>query len=145
MHSLKKKKNLSDFAHFTSYVHFKTLIGFALRVSRTKGYSFKSGTFFCGACSQWKELALVMIKCLPFLIIDANSPIDCKLHKRCPRFEWTVADPGGGGGGAQQARAPLKLDQLWFFKSIYWISECLKIRLRFRGGGGGGVFIPNFW
>ena len=43
---------------------------------------------FCGACSQWKELALVMRKCLPFLIIDANSPIDCKLHKRCPRFEW---------------------------------------------------------
>ena len=35
-----------------------------------------------------KELALVMRKCLPFLIIDANSPIDCKLHKRCPRFEW---------------------------------------------------------
>ena len=32
--------------HFTSYVHFKTLIGFALRVSRTKGYSFKSGTSF---------------------------------------------------------------------------------------------------
>ena len=29
-----------------------------------------------------------MRKCLPFLIIDANSPIDCKLHKRCPRFEW---------------------------------------------------------
>ena len=43
---------------------------------------------FCGACSQWKELALVMRKCLPFLIIDVNSPIDCKLHKRCPRFEW---------------------------------------------------------
>ena len=32
--------------HFTSYVHFKTLIGFALRVSRTKGYSFKSRTYF---------------------------------------------------------------------------------------------------
>ena len=32
--------------HFTSYVHFKTLIGFALRVSRTEGYSFKSGTSF---------------------------------------------------------------------------------------------------
>ena len=30
---------------------------------------------FCGACSQWKKLALVMRKCLPFLIIDANSPI----------------------------------------------------------------------
>ena len=29
---------------------------------------------FCGACSQWKELALVMRKCLPFLIIYANSP-----------------------------------------------------------------------
>ena len=32
---------------------------------------------FYGACSHWKELALVMRKCLPFLIIDANSPIDC--------------------------------------------------------------------
>ena len=30
------------------------------------------------------ELALVMRKCLPFLIIDANSPIDCKLHKDVP-------------------------------------------------------------
>ena len=32
--------------HITSYVHFKTLIGFALRVSRTKGHSLKSGTSF---------------------------------------------------------------------------------------------------
>ena len=46
MHSF--QKIVSDFAtfHLSSYVHFKTLIGFALRVSRTKGYSFKSGTSF---------------------------------------------------------------------------------------------------
>ena len=29
-----------------------------------------------------------------FLIIDASSPIDCKLHKRCPRFEWIPFCPG---------------------------------------------------
>ena len=34
--------------HFTSYVHFKTLIGFALRVSRTKGYSFSQ----CPLCRK---------------------------------------------------------------------------------------------
>ena len=37
-----------------------------------------------------------------------------------------VADPGGGG---QQARAPLKLDQLWFVITCF-VSECLKIGLR---------------
>ena len=43
----------------------------------------------CSVCMVWKELALVIMrKCLPFLFIDANPPIDCKLHKRCPRFEW---------------------------------------------------------
>ena len=26
--------------------------------------------------------------------LDANSPIDCKLHKRCPRFEWIPFCPG---------------------------------------------------
>ena len=35
-----------------------------------------------------------MRKCLPFLIIDANSPIDSKLHKRCPIFEWIAFCPG---------------------------------------------------
>ena len=43
---------------------------------------------------QWKELALVMRNGLPFLIIDANSPIDGKLHKRCPRFGWIPFCPG---------------------------------------------------
>ena len=40
------KKLFQILPHFTSYVHFKTLIGFALHVSRTKGYSFKSETSF---------------------------------------------------------------------------------------------------
>ena len=40
-----------------------------------KAHSFLIWGIFCGSCSsQWKELALVMRKCLPFLIIDANSP-----------------------------------------------------------------------
>ena len=33
-------------AKASSYVHFKTFIRFALRVSRTKGYSFKFGASF---------------------------------------------------------------------------------------------------
>ena len=51
------------------------------------------GVYTCMALIM-KELALVMRNCLPFLIIDANSPIDCKLHKRCPRFEWMAFCPG---------------------------------------------------
>ena len=43
--------------------------------------------------NQILELALVMRKCLPFLI-DANSPIDCKLNKTCPRIEWIPFCPG---------------------------------------------------
>ena len=57
-------------------------VGFALHVSRTIRVFIQIWDIFCGACSQWKELALVMRKCLPLLIIDANSPIDCKLHKK---------------------------------------------------------------
>ena len=80
MHSFQPKK-FQILPHFTSYlghIHFKALIGFALCVSRTKGHSFLKiwDISVGGACSQWKELALVMRKCLPFLIIDANSPID---------------------------------------------------------------------
>ena len=46
MHSFPKK--CFRFCHISpaTCIHFKTLIGFALRVSRTKGYSFKSGTSF---------------------------------------------------------------------------------------------------
>ena len=36
MHSFQKLFQI--LANFSSYVHFKTFIGFALRVSRTKGY-----------------------------------------------------------------------------------------------------------
>ena len=41
-------------------------------------------------------------------------------------YQWRIQ---GGGGGAQQARGPLKLDQLCVFLSNF-VSECLKIRLR---------------
>ena len=37
-------------------------------------------------CLKYREMS--------FLIIDANSSIDCKLHKRCPRFEWIPFYPG---------------------------------------------------
>ena len=128
MHSLKKKL-FQILQHFTSYVHFKTLIGFALRVTRTTGYSFKSGTSFvgpvgtlcgdkglgggqalfvinglphqsfvyseCSGATVWGlqstgELASIMRKGRHFLITNAAMlipSIDCKLYKRCPRFE----------------------------------------------------------
>ena len=40
-----------------------------------KAHTFLIWGFFCGSCSEWKDLALVMKKCLPFLIINANSRI----------------------------------------------------------------------
>ena len=46
MHSLKKKL-FQILPHFSGYVHLKKLIRLhALRVSKTKGYSLKSGTSF---------------------------------------------------------------------------------------------------
>ena len=71
MHSF--QKIVSDFATFHQlYVHFKTLIGFALRVSRTKGYSFKSGTSFVELAAMG-EVASIMRKGRHFLITNANS------------------------------------------------------------------------
>ena len=52
----------------------------------TQRLAFLIWDIFCWACCQWRELALVIRKILLFLIIDANLPIDCKLHKRCPRL-----------------------------------------------------------
>ena len=39
-----------------------------------KAHTFLIWGIFSGSYSQWKELALVMRKCLPFFIIYANSP-----------------------------------------------------------------------
>ena len=49
-------------------------------------------------------------------------------------FPWVLQHlehPGsggskGGGGGGQQARAPLKLDQLWFFFTPIFGSDCTR-------------------
>ena len=42
----------------------------------------------------WHILASIMRKGRHFLITNANSSIDCKLHKRCARFEWIAFCPG---------------------------------------------------
>ena len=58
-----------------NFVHYKTFIEFTLSVSRTKVYSFQIWDIFVDlAVSELSELALVMRKCLPFFIIDTNSP-----------------------------------------------------------------------
>ena len=58
------------FGHFLHlhYVHYKTFIGFALNVYQEKGYSFRMWDIFCGACSQWGEIASIMRKGRHFLI-----------------------------------------------------------------------------
>ena len=75
--------------HLAGYVHFGTLIGSALRVSRTKGYSFKSWTCFSWSLKSMGELASIMRIVRHFLITNANSFhwLQAPLY-RCPRFEW---------------------------------------------------------
>ena len=72
MHSFQKKW-FQILAHFYSYVQIKNGIEFALSVWAQRPW-FLFWDIFCWACSQWRELALVTRKFLPFLIIDANSP-----------------------------------------------------------------------
>ena len=73
MHSFQKKM-FQILPHFTSYVQ-KNPHRICTACIQDKRVFIQIWDIFCGACSQWKELALVMRKCLPFLIIDANSPI----------------------------------------------------------------------
>ena len=67
------QKLVSDLGTFLQlYVQIKTGIEFAL-VCEHKDIAFLFWDIFCGACSQWGELASIMRKAETFLITDANS------------------------------------------------------------------------
>ena len=108
MHSF--QKIVSDFATIhCSYVHFAHLIGFVLRVSRTKGYSCESGTSFVDHRSQWKEFDIWnWRKCRELsTFIDANSPNDNRFHT------WSSADLNEYRFVLLDTRSALPYDRVW--------------------------------
>ena len=71
-------------ANSSSYVHFKTLVEFALYPGQKAILIIQIWDIFCGACSQWGALASILRKGRHFLITNVIPSIDCKIHKRCP-------------------------------------------------------------
>ena len=64
---------------------YKTPIQFAL-VCEYKELEFLSWDIFCWACSQWRELELVIREFLPFLIRDANSSDWLQAQQKIPNL-----------------------------------------------------------
>ena len=92
-HAFFSKKMFQILANSSTYILKPSLS--VHWVYDNKAHTLLIWGIFCGSCSQLKELALVIRKYLPFLIIDANSPY------------WL--------------QAPQKMSQIWMNSLLSWI------------------------